>query len=77
MVVYKALITFTNPHTVQIFDDALMLTRPYCRQPKLAKWTRVPFPIELLVVMAGTLGSFLGDLSGRYDLQVIGNVTTG
>ncbi|XP_043217374.1 sulfate anion transporter 1-like isoform X2 [Amphibalanus amphitrite] len=46
-------------------------------KPRLAKWTRVPFPIELLVVLVGTLGSYLGDLSGRYEVQVIGNVTTG
>ena len=61
--------------SIRAFD--MWLTRSCFQQPKLARWTRVPFPIELLVVIVGTVGSFFGDLSGRYDIQVIGNVTTG
>ena len=46
-------------------------------QPKVARRTKFPIPIELIVVVIGTVASYLGDLEGNYDVQVIGNVTTG
>ncbi|XP_037094667.1 sulfate anion transporter 1-like isoform X2 [Pollicipes pollicipes] len=46
-------------------------------KPQLAKRTRFPVPVELLVVIVGTSVSFFCDLAGRFDVQVTGNVTTG
>ena len=43
----------------------------------MARRTKFPIPIELIVVVIGTVASYFGDLQGNYQVQVIGAVTTG
>jgi len=56
--------------------SVLVLNNEYLK-PKVAKKTKFPIPIELIVVVIGTVASYFGDLEGNYNVQVIGNVTTG
>ncbi|XP_043232167.1 prestin-like isoform X4 [Amphibalanus amphitrite] len=68
-----------NPAAMVISGTAisvLVFNNEYLK-PKAAKRTKFPIPIELIVVVIGTVASYFGDLHGNYQVQVIGNVTTG
>ncbi|XP_042227633.1 solute carrier family 26 member 6-like isoform X2 [Homarus americanus] len=46
-------------------------------KPRVKKYTRLPIPIELLVVVTGTAVSYLANLSNTYHVQVVGEIPTG
>ncbi|XP_058060791.1 solute carrier family 26 member 10-like [Anopheles bellator] len=46
-------------------------------KPKVAKWSVIPIPIELIAVIAGTLLSRYLELRERYTLKTIENIPTG
>ena len=43
----------------------------------IAKRCRFPIPIQLILVILGTLASWGLDLNASYGLRVVGNVPTG
>lgn len=46
-------------------------------QPKVRKVSRIPLPIELVVVAVGTLASYLLDMKDNNSVTVIGHVPKG
>ncbi|KAF5276712.1 hypothetical protein FQR65_LT16239 [Abscondita terminalis] len=46
-------------------------------KPVMAKKTKIPFPIELVAIIAGTTLSYVIDLNKNYGVNVIGFVPTG
>lgn len=46
-------------------------------KPWVGKKTKIPIPIELIVVVAGTLVSYLGDLHHTFNIQILGEIPTG
>lgn len=46
-------------------------------QPLLAKRTKIPFPIELLAVVLGTLASWLFTLNESYSVTIVGDIPAG
>lgn len=46
-------------------------------KPRLAKKCSIPVPIELIVVVGGTLAATLFDLTPVYGVQPIGSIPTG
>ncbi|KAA0199894.1 hypothetical protein HAZT_HAZT002507 [Hyalella azteca] len=46
-------------------------------KPRLAKFTRIPVPIELIVVVIGTTVSYCVDLNAKYNVQIVGDIPTG
>ncbi|XP_071514884.1 prestin-like isoform X2 [Panulirus ornatus] len=46
-------------------------------KPRAKKYTNLPIPIELLVVVVGTAVSYLANLEGNYGVRVIGDIPTG
>ncbi|KAK3870112.1 hypothetical protein Pcinc_024615 [Petrolisthes cinctipes] len=46
-------------------------------KPRVKKYTRLPVPIELMVVILGTLVSYLSNLDQHYQVRVVGHVPTG
>lgn len=39
--------------------------------------TKIPIPIELIVVILGTVASYFGNLHGNYDIRIVGEIPTG
>ncbi|XP_037796739.1 solute carrier family 26 member 6-like [Penaeus monodon] len=46
-------------------------------KPRVKKVTKLPIPIELLAVVAGTVASFFLDLRKNYNVRVVGDIPTG
>ncbi|XP_069160930.1 prestin-like [Procambarus clarkii] len=46
-------------------------------KPWLLTKTKIPVPIELIVVTVGTLASYLGDLHNTYNIRIVGDIPTG
>lgn len=46
-------------------------------KPRLQKKTSIPIPIELIVVILGTVASYFGNLNENYDLLIVGDIPTG
>uniref|UniRef100_A0A0A9YI98 Prestin n=5 Tax=Lygus hesperus TaxID=30085 RepID=A0A0A9YI98_LYGHE len=46
-------------------------------KPVAAKWCIIPVPIELIVVLCGTLASTYGGISTTYGLKVVGDIPVG
>ncbi|CAH1392669.1 unnamed protein product [Nezara viridula] len=46
-------------------------------KPRIAKISRFPIPIELIVVTSGTLVSYLGHIAEIYNLRVVGKIPKG
>ena len=46
-------------------------------QPLVAKRTRIPIPIELIAVAAGTTVSYLARFEQTFNVNIIGDIPTG
>ncbi|KAB7502826.1 Prestin [Armadillidium nasatum] len=46
-------------------------------KPIVAKYSKVPIPIELIVVVIGTTASYFANLTETYDVNIIGDVPVG
>ncbi|KAF2360573.1 SLC26A/SulP transporter [Trinorchestia longiramus] len=46
-------------------------------KPRLAKFTKIPMPIELIVVIIGTTVSYFVHLNQEYDVTIVGEIPTG
>ncbi|XP_071452003.1 prestin [Hetaerina americana] len=46
-------------------------------KPRISKYSRVPIPIELVVVITGTLTSIYVNLEEEYGLRTVGHIPTG
>lgn len=55
----------------------VLLANNYLLKPWLAKRTKIPFPIELFVVLTGTMASYFLDLSKNYNISMVGDIPTG
>lgn len=55
----------------------LMVANNECLKPRVAKLCRFPIPIELMVVIGGTLLSQHLQLGEKYDVELVGPIPTG
>lgn len=46
-------------------------------KPRVAKKTKIPIPIELIVVLCGTLASYYGHIAKDYELKTVGEIAKG
>ncbi|XP_047492270.1 solute carrier family 26 member 6-like isoform X2 [Penaeus chinensis] len=46
-------------------------------KPRVKKVTKLPVPIELMVVVAGTVASYFLDLNKNYNVRIVGDIPTG
>lgn len=46
-------------------------------KPWVRTKTKIPVPIELLVVICGTVASYFGHLNQNYDIRIVGQIPTG
>ncbi|XP_068211829.1 prestin-like [Palaemon carinicauda] len=46
-------------------------------KPWVKKYTKFPVPMELIVVVLGTVASYYGDFHGNYNVKVVGEIPTG
>ncbi|KAK7071208.1 hypothetical protein SK128_006615 [Halocaridina rubra] len=46
-------------------------------KPKVKKYTNIPIPIELMVVILGTAASYYGQLHEVYGIRIVGHISTG
>ncbi|XP_059476161.1 solute carrier family 26 member 6-like [Neocloeon triangulifer] len=72
-----AQITIVAAVVISAVCIAVSLFSVYIIKPRLAKVTRVPFPCELILVVAGVLLSNHFDLQGRFGLPSIGTIPKG
>ncbi|XP_066971274.1 prestin-like isoform X2 [Macrobrachium rosenbergii] len=56
---------------------AMLVVNNEILKPRVQKYTKLPIPMELIVVVLGTVASYYGDFHGRYDVRVVGEVPTG
>ncbi|XP_076060912.1 solute carrier family 26 member prestin isoform X2 [Oratosquilla oratoria] len=68
-----------NPATMIVsgITIAALVVNNEVLKPRLRKKTKIPIPIELICVVLGTAASFGMDLSGMYDIRVVGHIPTG
>ncbi|RWS23245.1 solute carrier family 26 member 6-like protein [Leptotrombidium deliense] len=55
----------------------LLFFKIYINELLRKKGIKIPFPIELLVVIGGTIVSNLMDLNGNYNVQIVGEIKRG
>ena len=69
----------SNPATMVISMVCIivLLINNEIIKPKLRKITMIPIPIELIVVVAGTLAGRYGHLNENYDVTTVGEIPTG
>lgn len=69
----------SNPATCVVSAIAIFViaTNNEIFRPRLAKITKIVFPIELLVVIVGTTCSYLIDFETTYDIKIVGDIPTG
>ena len=72
-------ISKTNHVAIGITCVCLLILLAYELKVKLviAKRCRFPIPIQLILVVLGTLAAWGLDLNASYGLRVVGNVPTG
>ena len=51
--------------------------RMFSLQPWVRTKTKIPVPIELLVVIGGTVASYFGHLNENYNIRIVGEIPTG
>lgn len=73
--------TYNNLNPVALGISAVcifvLLTYDLAVKPKLAKQCRFPVPMQFIVVVLGTLTSYMMDLKSKSNIEVIGHVPTG
>lgn len=62
---------------VRQIDDVKMSICYLLLQPRLAKICRFPFPVELLVIVCGTLASWLINLESKHGVHLVGTIPLG
>lgn len=63
--------------TISAIAIVLLIINNEILKPRWAKISPIPIPIELTLVVAGTLISSALDLRGNYSIRTIGNIPTG
>ncbi|XP_064092981.1 LOW QUALITY PROTEIN: prestin-like [Macrobrachium nipponense] len=56
---------------------AMLVVNNEILKPRVQKYTKLPIPMELIVVVLGTVASYYGDFHEKYDVRVVGEVPTG
>ncbi len=56
---------------------ALIIFHPPFPQPRLAKYTKLPFPIQLMLVIIFTTCSYLLDFEDEFGVEVLGDIPQG
>ncbi|RWS27910.1 solute carrier family 26 member 6-like isoform X2 [Leptotrombidium deliense] len=55
----------------------LLFFKVYVNEQLRKRGFKIPFPVELLVVISGTIVSNLLDLNGNYNVQIVGEIKRG
>ncbi|KAJ8960678.1 hypothetical protein NQ317_012329 [Molorchus minor] len=67
----------TNVLAISCVACIILASNNELLKPRLAKITRIPFPIELVAVVTGTVVSYCLDLGPVYGVSVVGNIPKG
>lgn len=62
---------------ISFFTILILVLNNEVLKPRLAKLTRIPVPIELIVVVGGTLMAKYSSLIPTYKITVIGDIPVG
>lgn len=62
---------------ISLITIAVLVINNEIIKPRLTKFMKFPIPIELVVVIIGTLASRYGALENVYNVVVVGNIPTG
>nr|XP_023014676.1 solute carrier family 26 member 6-like [Leptinotarsa decemlineata] len=67
----------TNAVLVSFTACIILLINDKLIKPRLAKKTKMPFPIELVAVVIGTTASYFLEFDTKYGISVVGTIPTG
>ncbi|XP_069160837.1 prestin [Procambarus clarkii] len=72
-------LTSSNPSTMLIssITISLLVLNNEVLKPWVSKRSKIPIPIELIVVVIGTLTSYLMDFHRIYNVRIVGKIPTG
>lgn len=79
---YKAIFEqFHKANTAALIISAItivaLLINNEVLKPRIAKITAIPVPIELIVVLCGTMASYYGHIAKDYGLKTVGEIAKG